>query len=49
MVGTYNYTPETIQFVLHGVNLQTPTAYIQHVALDDRTGVITWSAVLPRW
>ena len=37
MVGIYNYIPETIQFVLHAVNLQTPTEYIQHVALNDRT------------
>jgi hypothetical protein len=29
--------PETIQFVLRGVNLQTPTEYIQHVALNDGT------------
>ena len=37
MVGICNYIPETIQFVLNGVNLQTPTEYIQHVALNDRT------------
>jgi len=37
MVGIYNYIPETIQFVLHDVNLQSPTEYTQHIALNDRT------------
>jgi hypothetical protein len=28
---------ETIQFVLHAVNLQTPTEYTENVTLNDRT------------